>query len=108
MGIAYDFVDKCIGMHGKPSFVIPRMHFVKSGLAIVDLICDTYMVEEVIDEAIDGMFVKYIGNGSDKPYDCLDEAATYQAEFLMFSQHVQYLKTMGLAFIGDFQDMSIT
>ena len=108
MGIVYDFVDKHISMHGKPSFVIPRMCFMKSGLAIVDSICDTYMVEEVIDEAIDGMFVKYIGNGSVKPYDFLDKAATYRAEFLTFSQHVQYLKTKGLAFIGDFQGMLIT
>jgi len=64
----------------------------------------TYIIEEVIDKAVDGMFVKYIGNGSVKPFDYLNGTALYHAEFLAFSQHVQYLKTKGLAFIGDFQD----
>lgn len=61
------------------------------------------MVEEVIDEAVDGAFVKYIGNGSVKPLDFLSGTAAYLAQFLSFSQHVRYVKTKGLAFIGDFQ-----
>ena len=104
MGMVYDFVDKHIQMHGQPSsFTILRMRFVKNALAIVNTTHTTYMVEEVIDEAVHGTFVKYIGNGSVKPYKFLDGPAAYQAEFLAFSQHVQYLKTKGLAFIGDFQ-----
>ena len=47
--------------------------------------------------------MKYIGNGSVKPLDFLGETAGYRAKFLAFSQHVQYMKTKGLAFIGDFQ-----
>ena len=65
-----------------------------------------YMVKEAINEAVHGTFVKYIGNGSVKPFEFLDGPAAYWAEFLAFSQHVQYLKTKGLAFIGDFQSMS--
>jgi hypothetical protein len=103
MGIVYDFIDKYTKIHGEPSFIIPKMRYVKSALAIVDMTHETYMVEEVIDEAVDGAFMKYIGNGSVKPLDLLSDAAAYRAEFLAFSQHVQYMKTKGLAFIGDFQ-----
>jgi hypothetical protein len=106
MGIVYDFVNKHVKMHGPPSFIIPKMCFVKNALAIVDVTHETYMVEEVIDEAVDGIFVKYIRNGSVKPYDYLSGTAAHQAGFLAFSQHVQYLKTKGLAFIGDFQGKS--
>ncbi|KAF8228483.1 hypothetical protein L208DRAFT_1291147, partial [Tricholoma matsutake] len=104
MGIVHNFVDKHVKMHGPPSFIILKMCFMKNALAIVDTTHETYMVEEVIDEVVDGMFVKYIGNGSVKPYDFL--SGTHQAGFLAFSQHVQYLKTKGLAFIGDFQGKS--
>jgi hypothetical protein len=38
-------------------------------LLSIDTTHKTYMVEEVIDEVVDGMFVKYIRNGSVKPYD---------------------------------------
>lgn len=103
MEMVYSFVDKYIEAHGVPTFTIPRMRFVKSALAISDATHETYMIEEVIDEASDGMFVKYIGNGSVKPFDYLNGTALHRAEFLAFSQHVQYLKTKGLAFIGDFQ-----
>jgi hypothetical protein len=102
MGIVYDFINKYTKIHGEPSFTIPKMRFVKSALAIFDTTHETYMVEEVIDEAIDGAFIKYIGNGSVKPLDFSGTAA-HRAAFLAFSQHVQYMKTKGLAFIGDFQ-----
>jgi hypothetical protein len=103
MGIVYDFINKYTEIHGEPSFSIPEMRFVKSALAVVDATHETYMIEEVIDEALDGAFMKYIGNGSVKPLDFLSSSAAYRAEFLSFSQHVQYMKTKGLAFIGDFQ-----
>ena len=103
MGIVYDYIDNFTNLHGEPSFDIPKMRFVKSALAVADTTHATYMVEEVIDEAVDGAFVKYIGNGSVKPLDFLSGTAAYLAQFLSFSQHVQYVKTKGLAFIGDFQ-----
>ena len=43
------------------------------------------MVEEVIDEAVPGTFVKYIENGSMTPFEFFDDATAYQAEFLVFS-----------------------
>jgi hypothetical protein len=102
MGIIYEFIKKHVEKHGAPPFKIPTMRFVKNALLIGN---QAYMVEEVIDEETDGIFVKYIGNGSVKPSDFLNGFAAYQAKFLAFAQHVQHLKTMGLAFISDFQGM---
>ena len=82
------------------------MCFVKNALAIINMTHKMYMVEEVIDEAVDGVFMKYIRNGSVKLFEFIDEATAYQAEFLAFLQHVQYLKTKSLAFIGNFQGKS--
>jgi len=103
MGIIYDFIEKGIARYGKPPFVIPNMRFVKNALVIADSTREAYMVEEVIDEGADGMFVKYIGNGSVKPFDFLSGEAANSAQFLTFAQHVQYMKTKNLVFIGDFQ-----
>jgi len=103
MGIVYDFVEKSIAIYGEPPFAIPKMRFVKNALVIADSTREAYMVEEVIDEGADGMFVKYIGNGSVKPFDFLSGEAANRAQFLSFAQHVQYMKTKNLAFIGDFQ-----
>ena len=103
MGIVYNFIKTKIVTYGKPPFVIPTMRFVKNALIIADSTREAYLVEEVIDEGADGMFVKYIGNGSVKPFDFLPGEAADRAQFLAFAQHVQYMKTKSLAFIGDFQ-----
>ena len=85
MGMVYDFVNKHIQTHSQPSFMIPRMHFVKNALATINTTHNMYMVEEVINEAVHGTFVKYIGNGSVKPYKFLNGPTAYWAEFLAFS-----------------------
>ena len=103
MGIVYDFMEKHIATYGEPAFVIPNMRFVKNALVIADTTRETYMIEEVINEGADGTFMKYIGNGSVKPLDFPTGEAAHRAQFLAFSQHVQYVKTKWLAFIGDFQ-----
>ena len=41
-----------------------------------------------------------------KPFEFFNDAAAYQAEFLIFSQHVQYLKIKGPAFIGNLLNKS--
>ena len=56
---------------------IPKMCFMKNALAIANMTHKTYMVEEVIDEVVHGMFVKYIGNGSMKLYEFLNDATAY-------------------------------
>jgi hypothetical protein len=104
MDLVYAFVQKEISARGEPSFQIPSMRFVNTALVVADNNArDTYMIEEVIDEATDGSFVKYIGNSSARPLIHLDQNITYRAAFLAFSQHVQYMKTKHLAFVGDLQ-----
>lgn len=103
MDLVYDFIDLFLMEHDPPSFSIPEMRFVKSALAIADISHDTFLLEEVIDDFSDGNFIKYIGNGSARPLDCLEGDEIDRAKFLSFCQHVQYVKTKSLAFVGDFQ-----
>ena len=77
IGIVYNYVDKHIKIHGKHSFLIPKMCSMKNAFAITNMTHETYMVDKVINEVIHGMFVKYIGNGSMKPYEFLNDATAY-------------------------------
>ena len=102
MELVYDFISETHLVTAP--FEIPAMRYVKSALAVAENDDhDTYMVEEVIDEAVDGKFVKYIGNSSAIPNEFEDESTADRAAFLAFCQHVQYIKTQDMAFIGDFQ-----
>jgi hypothetical protein len=106
MCLVYDFVTSFTKEHGLPPFAIPSMRFVKSvGLAIAEDIHDTFLLEKVIDNATDGCFVKYIGNGSVEPFDFLEQDDIHQGKFLSFCQHVQYMKTKPFAFVGDIQGL---
>ena len=104
-----DLVYKFMAAHLKsrnatPPFKIPKMRFIDTALAIAENSGhDTYMIEEIIDEAVDGEFIKYIGNSSAKPFQHFDSDVSHRANFLAFCQHVQYSKTKQLAFVGDFQ-----
>ena len=103
MGLVYNFIDdqSMTTLSESQSFPIPKINFVKSALAISDH--EVFLLEEVINEDVEGPFIKYIGNGSVKPYDFLKSEEHRRGEFLSFCQHVQFLKTKGLAFVGDFQ-----
>jgi hypothetical protein len=104
MGIVYNFIDEHETTTAlSPSFLIPKMDFVKSALAISETDQEVFLLEEVINEEVEGPFIKYIGNGSVKPYNFLKGDEHRRGEFLSFCQHVQFLKTKGLAFVGDFQ-----
>ena len=105
MKLVYNFIDEHQATNGilSPSFVIPDMVFVKSALAISDTDQEVFLLEEVINEDVEGPFIRYIGNGSVKPFPFLESDGRCQGEFLSFCQHVQFLKTKGLAFVGDFQ-----
>ena len=106
MGIVYNFINDRIlktTSGDPPSFPIPEMVFVKSALAISETDQEVFLLEEVINEADEGSFTKYIGNGSVRPYDFLEGEGRRLGEFLSFCQHVQFLKTKGLAIVGDFQ-----
>ncbi|KAI6115137.1 hypothetical protein EDD16DRAFT_1551096 [Pisolithus croceorrhizus] len=60
-----------------------------------------YLLEEKI--ICDGVFTKFIHNVDCSPLLNPDEDGYDTAEFLCFTQHVQYVKTKGLAYIADYQ-----
>jgi hypothetical protein len=103
MRLVYDYIDSYTTEHGVAPFTVPRMRFVRNALAVVQGSHDTFLLEELIDEGIEGSFVKYIGNGSAKPLDFLDGEEMDRATFLCFCQHLQYVKTKCYAYVGDFQ-----
>ena len=104
MGMVYSFIDEYKTTHHlSPSFAIPEMVFVKSALAISKINQEVFLLEEVINDSTEGPFIKYIGNGSVRPYDFLEGEECRLGEFLSFCQHIQFLKTKGLAIVGDFQ-----
>ena len=106
MNVVYRFIEKEEEVQGKkPSFEVPKMCFVQGGLAItiIDDEKTAYLVEEVIDNADEGWFVKYLNNDSAVPRVFASKEWTTWAEFLSFVQHVQFLKTDGTAYVSDFQ-----
>ncbi|KAG2335884.1 hypothetical protein BDR05DRAFT_1018043 [Suillus weaverae] len=104
-----------------PPFNIPRVHFVDAGLAFsysqrdskptragskTGLTCAGYLVEELIEGGSD-TFLKFIHNMDSNPLLDEDDYCYKVALFFAFTQHVQYVKMGGLAFILDYQDILI-
>jgi hypothetical protein len=101
-----------------PPFKIPRMRFVDAGLALsysqrgskapakagskAGSLCAAYLVEELL-EGGHNEFVKFIHNMDSNPLLDYDDYCYELALFFAFTQHVQYTKTGGLAFISDYQ-----
>jgi hypothetical protein len=102
LDLVYAFVEQQqSGACGKPDFNIPQMRFVEGALAIAPQ--DVFLVEEAIVEETEGRFRKYINNNAARPIQGLAPEDNYRAEFLSFTQHVQYWKTKKLAFVTDYQ-----
>ena len=84
----------------------PVFQFVAASLAVEQgketRDTQAFLVEELISE---GRFRKYLDNAS--PIPCLfppdDVENLERAEFLAFTQHVQYWKTNKLVFVADYQ-----
>ncbi|KAG2342758.1 hypothetical protein BDR05DRAFT_1000732 [Suillus weaverae] len=64
--------------------------------------CTGFLVEELIKGGQDE-FVKFIHNMDSNPLLDYDDYRYEVALFFAFTQHVQYIKTGGLAFISDYQ-----
>ncbi|KAL0945786.1 hypothetical protein HGRIS_012074 [Hohenbuehelia grisea] len=104
MDVVYAFIAQMESEVGKPSFEVPSMWFISSGLAIAETEeKQTYLVEERIKDE-DGKFIKYICNSSATPTQFKKHPQRrLRAEFLSFAQHVQYMKTRKMAYVSDFQ-----
>ncbi|KAI5991632.1 hypothetical protein EDD15DRAFT_2368972 [Pisolithus albus] len=118
--MTYDFIDGAVlSAASVPPFKIPRLRFVEAGLALAHsqftkglvkpkfggTVCGVYLLEEKI-EGGSAAFTKYIHNMDCRPSLSADEDGYDIAEFLAFTQHVQYSKTGGLVFISDYQGSS--
>jgi len=123
----YDFIDCTINdASALPPFEIPCLCFIDAGLVFAYLfatvttnasektgqsvrpggtVSTIYLAEELIPTSLEGEFVKYIHNGNVVPCDLFDTKADEIAEFLAFTQHVQYVKTNGQVYISDYQGM---
>ena len=104
----YAFIKK-----KKPNaqFDIPQFRFVRAALG-EDRKKDqgpkrqAFLIEEYIDETSEGEFTKYINNGIAKPLGATVRVSdTYRrrAEFLCFTQHVQYVISGKTAYVSDYQ-----
>ncbi|KAJ7643018.1 hypothetical protein DFH06DRAFT_999447 [Mycena polygramma] len=99
-----------------PPFEIPEIRFVHAGVAILheqgrqlnsskSAISCSYLVEELIDQQRDG-FHKFINIASAVPLplpSTAGKSVAAVAEFLSFTQHVQYYKTKGMVYLSDLQ-----
>ena len=65
-----------------------------------------YLLEEWITDNR-GKFIKFIHNVPCAPLLEPGEEGYDLAEFLVFTQHVQYVKTKGLAYIADYQGRTL-
>ena len=127
--MSYDFIDCAINnASAPPPFDIPRLHFIDAGLVLAysssvtviasntdrmaqpvkpggSAVNSMYLAEEFIPTPLGKGFKKYIHNGNAVPCDLFDTEADKTAEFLAFTQHVQYAKTNGQVYISDYQGM---
>jgi len=123
--LTYDFIDHAINdASALPPFKIPCLHFINAGLVFAYLfttvttnasektrqsvkpggtVSTIYLAKELIPASLEGEFVKYIHNGNVVPCDLVDTKADEIAEFLAFTQHVQYAKTDSQMYISDYQ-----
>ena len=96
-----------------PPFDIPSVRFMNAGLIFwystrptrgsrVPSVDCTYLCEEEIKDA-KNLFMKFIHNSNCMPLVLPGEFGYDVAEFLAFSQHVQYVETGGLVYISDYQ-----
>ncbi|KAF8215520.1 hypothetical protein K438DRAFT_2104673 [Mycena galopus ATCC 62051] len=98
----------------KPPADLPRMRFVRVAFATEGKQANggdqsrprsIFLVEENIEESTEGPFRKYINNQAPMPTRgvLFDHKNRNRALFLAFTQHWQYKRTHGLAFVSDYQ-----
>ncbi|KAF5324751.1 hypothetical protein D9611_004183 [Ephemerocybe angulata] len=107
---------------GKPPFAVPRLRFVGAGfcfvlfpqgagrgtislkgLANATSISPSIRSSYMLEERIEGDFIKYVHNDDPEPLLDPEDPEYNTAVFLCFTQHVQYIQTHKKAFISDYQ-----
>ncbi|KAJ6586225.1 hypothetical protein B0H10DRAFT_2198072 [Mycena sp. CBHHK59/15] len=113
MTFTYSFIEHFLEKSpNPPPFPIPEICFVHAGVALVHqqdagplgnkkaTICRSYLIEEEHSG-----FYKFINNGSavPVPLPAAVPSLSALAEFLAFTQHVQYYKSGGMVYLSDLQ-----
>ena len=111
-----DFIAKrIVRVQDPPPFMIPSVCFVNAALAFQyppgpargprALVIDcAYLCEEEIEDA-EMSFIKLTHNSNCVPLLKPGELGYEVAQFLTFTQHIQYLKMKGSAYVSDYQGM---
>lgn len=113
MEYTYQLIEKRISEIGDAPSGIPHLRFVDSAIVFVqkDVASGLNVAPlsnravYLLEELIPGVFRKYIHNGFAGPLLDPDDVGHSTAEFLCFTQHLQYSATFGLVFISDYQGM---
>ncbi|KAJ7589820.1 hypothetical protein C8J56DRAFT_859393 [Mycena floridula] len=104
--MTYDFMDREVESCNIPfppfSVAKLRPRFVECGVALA-MQSGTLGGSFLVEEEIQGKFMKYVLNSHAVPIMRPRDQGYDIATFLCFCQHVQYLKTGGLAYISDYQ-----
>ncbi|KAI6152554.1 hypothetical protein BKA82DRAFT_4351868 [Pisolithus tinctorius] len=129
LNMTYNYIHHCVSKStDPPPFEIPILRFVVAGLVVVyshrpggptgphapkpGSASAMYLAEELIrfDDGPDGIsggglkkFTKFIHNSNPNPFPEPGEYGYETAEFLAFTQHVQYSNTNGQVYISDYQ-----
>nr|GAT58505.1 predicted protein [Mycena chlorophos] len=115
-GLVEAYIQNHIHDYGLPVFDLPSPRFVQAGVALVHAatpaagsaqttnLLRSFLLEELIKDHADS-FRKFIGNRSAVPLPSAISGPDDQnfADFLAFTQHLQYWKTRGLVYLSDLQ-----
>ncbi|KAJ7645771.1 hypothetical protein B0H17DRAFT_1148314 [Mycena rosella] len=107
LSMTYTFMRRFIRNNNNidPPFDIPQMRFVRAALASSQEAGERrelFLVEERITES-EGKFRKFINNRAAIPTAFKTKADMERAEFLAFTQHIQYWSTFKMVFVSDYQ-----
>lgn len=107
LSMVYHWMERQQRMLELSEITFPQMIFVRSMMAVATIGSEsrTFLIEEFIDFHTEGPFIKYINNALPHPNEILVDDDLDRAEFLCFTQHVQWLKTHQMMFTSDYQGM---
>lgn len=114
--LSYDYIKTFDDDNGPPPPHLmnpPKFRFVHAALAVEQgkssRDARAFLLEEEINEATEGKFRKYFNNTSPVPCHFSENtnANILRADFLAFTQHLQFWKTGKLVFVADYQGTPI-
>ncbi|KAG1810319.1 uncharacterized protein HD556DRAFT_1428421 [Suillus plorans] len=106
MSLVYIFVDEMLQTQTVKQTIaneVPRLRLVYAAVAIPEDVSDCAGAAYLLEERIEGKFIKYINNNSAAPAHHLQGEEEKIGLFLCFAQHVQYQLTNEVVYLSDFQ-----